>query len=43
MGQRCSKEGEKKETVILGLFWSGGIILIESNSIKHISIKMASE
>lgn len=43
MGQRCSKDGRKKETLILGLFWRGGIILIESNSIKNISIKMASE
>lgn len=43
MGQHCTKEGKKKETLILRLFWSGGIILIELNSIKHISIKMASE
>lgn len=41
-GNAVQKKGRKKEALILGLL-SGGIILIESNSMKNISIKMASE
>lgn len=41
-GNGDKKKGEKRN-INAWTFWSGGIILIDSNSIKNISIKMASE